>query len=665
MNIFVSYGHSDERWVKEGVERELIPWLRRQLQLDDVTIWADPRLSEHPSRKFREEIEREIDRAHIAILLISEDFTSSVFITTVELPRIKARIERGEMLLVAIQVGPMTKHGKKKIPWIYERQVLPSETKPLIDCVKDDAEFEYTRIQILEAIRNTLEDIRQRPSVTTPAESTAIYDSQLSSATSSNGSVLLDQGKVDDVASAVNRPIPEPSSVTSEPSSPVKGKRERGGQAHLYSCLVWMGKHHLVTVAAVTVLVLIAVAGIFYYDRVTDKGGDVPAADRVVSQTGEAVIEPPAPAEAVVEETIVPEVGHDFLESAFVWCPPGQFLCGDKWDAETIARKYGESAKWYKDAPQYTASISEGFWIAVKETTVSEFEAFVKETKYKTDAEKSGKGRVLNLLNEKWEEQPDANWRQPGWTIMPEQPVVLVSWNDAIAYCQWLGKKTGETYRLPMEKEWEYAGRAGTDTEFSWGDEISKGREYLNAADETEPPGGRNKWSSKFPFASGFFYVAPVGRFLPNKWGLYDMHGNVYEWCYDKYSKYPSDNTDSPSGLTTAKSDRVSRGGSWRCGPGFCRSAFRNHGPEDSADSFTGFRIVRASSSPRTEPESKPITSKPESDHEAATPISQKDSAPVPIPSDDVDVPPEVREAVMKALQEIKIEKGTKQSGGF
>jgi uncharacterized protein (TIGR02996 family) len=155
-------------------------------------------------------------------------------------------------------------------------------------------------------------------------------------------------------------------------------------------------------------------------------------------------------------------------------------------------------------------------------------------------------------------------------------PVETVSWDDCRDFCRRLGRKTGRRFRLPTEAEWEYACRAGTTTAYHVGDEVSPGQ--VNC-------GG------KHAAAAGRQGTTPVESFLPNAWGLFDVHGNVREWCSDWYGPYPTGDAADPKG-PDAGPGRVVRGGSWCQGPRDCRSACRGWlGPGDRRDDV-GFRVV-------------------------------------------------------------------------
>jgi formylglycine-generating enzyme required for sulfatase activity len=164
-----------------------------------------------------------------------------------------------------------------------------------------------------------------------------------------------------------------------------------------------------------------------------------------------------------------------------------------------------------------------------------------------------------------------------------------VSWNDAMTFCKWLGTKTTMKVRLPREAEWEYACRAGTTNTFFTGDDPASLKGYANVPDLSlrrelgEPPD-----PSTFPFDDGYPFTAPVGSFKPNPWGLYDMLGNVFQWCSDEIPGPPPGSTVSP------EAKRILRGGCYNLNIELCRCAARGYGTPWSRYSYTGFRILLA-----------------------------------------------------------------------
>jgi sulfatase modifying factor 1 len=162
----------------------------------------------------------------------------------------------------------------------------------------------------------------------------------------------------------------------------------------------------------------------------------------------------------------------------------------------------------------------------------------------------------------------------------PNNAATYVSWNDAVAYCEKLSEKESVTYRLPTEAEWDYACRAETKTTWSFGDDDKALGDYA--------------WYDKNAFNVGERYAHQVGLKKPNAFGLYDMHGNVFEWCHDYYGEdyYKQSPAKDPTGPTSGSS-RVLRGGSWRLSTRRTRSAGRYWIDADDRDSSDGFRLVR------------------------------------------------------------------------
>lgn len=174
------------------------------------------------------------------------------------------------------------------------------------------------------------------------------------------------------------------------------------------------------------------------------------------------------------------------------------------------------------------------------------------------------------------------------------RPVINVSWVDAKQYVTWLSNRTGQRYRLPSEAEWEYAARAGTTTPFSWGDASGEACRYGNTFDLTATKSYPN-WFWYTHCADAFINTAPAGTFLPNPWGIFDMHGNVWEWVEDCWhSDYTSAPTDGSAWVTGPDcGKRVNRGGGWGNHPRSMRSANRDADSATGSGDAFGFRVVR------------------------------------------------------------------------
>jgi sulfatase modifying factor 1 len=262
----------------------------------------------------------------------------------------------------------------------------------------------------------------------------------------------------------------------------------------------------------------------------------------------------------------------------------GEFLMGSPEDDKDASDD---------EKPQHRVRITRPFYLGVHEVTRGQFRRFVDEAGYQTEAEKDGKGGYgWNEEAKKFEQNPRYAWLNPGFDQTDEHPVVNVSWNDAVAFAGWLSRKEGKTYRLPTEAEWEYACRAGTTTRYFSGDDAEGLAEVGNVADGTAKAKYPD-WTRAIAAQDGFVYTSPVGRYRPNAWGLYDMHGNVREWCWDWYDKdfYKSSRVDDPAGPLQA-ADRVIRGGGWDGDPRGCRSANRDGSASGRRIIFLGFRLA-------------------------------------------------------------------------
>jgi formylglycine-generating enzyme len=230
----------------------------------------------------------------------------------------------------------------------------------------------------------------------------------------------------------------------------------------------------------------------------------------------------------------------------------------------------------------------DSFLIDEHEVTVAEFARFVRETNYRTEAEKFGWSGVFDFDTGTWQRVDGADWRHPEGKNSPakdDEPVAQVSWNDAAAYAKWAGK------RLPTEAEFEFAARGGLmGKKYAWGDELKP---------DGKPPA--NWWQGTFPGKNtredGFLGRAPVKSFAPNGYGLYDMTGNVWEWTNDWFDEnyYAVSPPKNPRGAAEGTEKSI-RGGSFLCAENFCsnyRVAGRSRSTPDSGMNNLGFRCAR------------------------------------------------------------------------
>ena len=316
----------------------------------------------------------------------------------------------------------------------------------------------------------------------------------------------------------------------------------------------------------------------------------------------------------------------------FVLIPAGEFMMGsDATDPHAEDEEFLDEAAGRKE--KHRARITKPFYLGIHEVTRAQFRRFVGDAGYKTEAEKDGKGGMgWNEENKTWEQNPRFIWQNPGFDQTDEHPVVNVSWNDAQAFIGWASRKEGKTYRLPTEAEWEYACRAGSSTRYSFGDDPEGLAAVGNVADATAKERYPN-WPWCIAARDGYVYTAPVGRYIPNAWGLFDMHGNVWEWCSDRYAVgyYKQSPVQDPQGVD-GSSARMLRGGSWRINPGYDRSARRDWAEPDYRSDHLGFRLARivadeisgqspnAPAVPAMSRNSGPTPAPPPPEHDSASP---------------------------------------------
>ncbi len=300
---------------------------------------------------------------------------------------------------------------------------------------------------------------------------------------------------------------------------------------------------------------------------------------------------------------IEPEVESNGVSMALI--PAGRFRMGSaREEIDLLPLKDWFFERWqrermYGESPQRIVEITKPFYLGTHEVTVAEFRAFVEAARYETTAETADDGGY-GWQGGKWVRDKQFSWKNPGFAQSDDHPVGNISWDDAMAYCNWLTRQTQVPHRLPTEAEWEYSCRAGTSTWFCNGDRDQGLRLVANLADQSLTSRFPEidwscPWDDQHPF------TAPVGRFSPNALGLYDMHGNVWEWCWDWYSSsyYSRGELTDPQGpepetLRSRRRYHVFRGGGWDNYPGFCRSADRYSSHSRTLrTNWAGLRVLR------------------------------------------------------------------------
>jgi sulfatase modifying factor 1 len=271
------------------------------------------------------------------------------------------------------------------------------------------------------------------------------------------------------------------------------------------------------------------------------------------------------------------------LGMRLVLIPAGDFVMGSP-ETENHREPYET------DEIPREVRISRAYWIGAHEVTRGQFRQFVEATEYRTECQRDGLGGYgvdpdTGALSGR---EAKFDWQYVGFDQSDEHPVVNVTWNDAVEFCAWLSRVEGSNYRLPTEAE--YACRARTTTANVAGDDPEALAQVGNTADAR----CRARYPDRETISAddGHLYTAPVGSYRANAWGLYDMHGNVWEWTADRYGPALPGPLVDPRGPETGI-DRCIKGGDWYHGPAFGRSAMRFPIPPNLPRRHGGFRVVR------------------------------------------------------------------------
>ncbi len=270
--------------------------------------------------------------------------------------------------------------------------------------------------------------------------------------------------------------------------------------------------------------------------------------------------------------------------------PAGSFTMGST-DAETTPEGMDAEAR-KREQPTHKVTISKPFAIGRFEVTRQQYAAFVKETKQPGS-------KVCTTWNQEknaWLDVEGATWDKTNFPQTNKDPVACVSLDDATAYAAWLSEKTKKKYRVPSEAEWEYAARGGTATSRYWGNDASTVCTYGNISDAAaaEPhPDLKKDPTRLMACRDGYVYTAPVGKFKPNGYGLYDVIGNVWEWTADCYTpQYEGAPTDGSAWKKDCER-HVVKGGGWYARNWFNRAAARSREFANASMGTLGIRVVR------------------------------------------------------------------------
>lgn len=264
--------------------------------------------------------------------------------------------------------------------------------------------------------------------------------------------------------------------------------------------------------------------------------------------------------------------------------PAGEFLMGD-----------AASTGGADELPVHWVRVA-AFELSPYEVAVGEYRRFTNVTGYRTDAETNAHGKqgcaVLDVGLAVPVYQAGTSWRDPGFVQTDRHPVVCLSVADVEAYIAWLARDTGQPWRLPTEAEWEYAARAGTTGTYPWGESATEACRFANGADLTPGTEGQS-WPLQLDCRDGAAHTAPVGDYVPNPWGLYDMIGNVWEWTADCYRPdFRQAPIDGSAFVVTECPKRTIRGGAWPYPASFLRVTNRGGSSVTIRANDRGFRLA-------------------------------------------------------------------------
>jgi formylglycine-generating enzyme required for sulfatase activity len=566
IHVFVSYSHRDDTWVKEG-PYGLIPWLAQQLKKNDVEIWYDHALKQLPGAEYRKLIKSHIDRAHLAILLVSQDFVSSDFIQKSELPWIRERVDRGDLSLVPILVGPTL---DEDLGWLADRQMMPGKPAPLVEYTESISKWQAVRLEILGAIRDRAREI----ALALPAEPAT-----------SPAPVAPPAPPPPQAPQPAPQPVPAAKAVADAPAAmpaepvrvaekafpevraqqPVAMPWQEEAEVRTGKASEWLARaggmvRKKKTLAAVVGLGLLGLVGLIAL-VVASRNRQPDSQETVVPVSAESKVE--AGKEVQVEAPL-PTV---FIGADGKWKipPDGPPPAIAPFDAQQ-ARKQQEAWAKYLGVP---VAITNSAGMTLVLIPPGEFDMGSADSDKDAHADEKPRHHVritrpfylgtTDVTQEQWEAVMGSN---PSQVKGAKNPVEMVSWDHCQVFLSKLNAKTagqGGKFALPTEAQWEYACRAGSATRYCFGDDETQLGDYAwylaNSGDTTHP----------------------VGEKMPNAWGLYDMHGNVCELCQDWYDGgyYVISPADDPPG-PSAGTHRADRGGSKHAPAADCRSADRD-----------------------------------------------------------------------------------------
>ena len=543
--LFISYNHRDGDYVER-----LLTMLRPLDQHHGLERWDDSRIQ--PGMLWREEIEKALASAQVALLMVSVDFLASEFVTRSELPPLFTAAKQEGLRILWVPLRPCL---WKLIPEIEQYQAVIPAGRTVAEMA--EVERERAFVEIAERILSTFQEeaarqarerteeqqrlAREQEALQRKAEQERLErEREESRSQEAERERLARERKEEEQRQArekeERRALAEAQRWKAEAERLAREKEALEGKAEEeWQALDQPERSKADGSPAPSPLRLQVLAG----SLVSDGTG-------FFGRRKWRVETRPVEVEGYREE-----LGHG-VALTMVRIPAGGFAMGSP---------SGETDRTSAEGPQHSVRLEE-FFLGQTPITQAQWKVVAAWEKVELD------------LNS-----------DPASFKGPNRSVEQVNWHEAVEFCRRLSARTGRTYTLPSEAQWEYACRAGTTTPFAFGETITTGlANYDGKYTYGDGPKGEDRGQT-----------TPVGSFPANAWGLQDMHGNVWEWCldhwHDSHADAPTDGTPWLDPQATEDVARLLRGGSWNSFPRICRSAFRNCGHPDDRNTSIGFRV--------------------------------------------------------------------------
>jgi len=549
LKTFICYAREDHKAVEE---------LRKHLALLEkkklLEVWYDGEIL--AGEQWDKSIKIRLEQAELVLMFISVDFINSEYIEITELQAALQRHRQGLARLIPVIVHPCDWGEYFEIG---QFQALPNQARPIFS-----SHFPYTQEafhEIQQGIKRTAQDLLEKRAAQRLAEAEAAERAEREAEALRNQTLEAERKKAAEKARA-ERLRQRDETAWKAALEELETADNESDKIIALETYLEEPDHKLHRTEAEKQLAELSAAKT--KRRIAEKK------QREAEQKAEAEKRQKEAAEKARAEPV------DML-----LINGGSFDMGDTFGD-------GENS----EKPVHKVSVGD-FYLGKYAVTVAQFKTFIEDSRYQTDADKAGSSYLWDEKKSEWVETKGVNWRcDVNGKVRPESeyrhPVIHVSWHDAAEYCKWLSRQTGHTYRLPTEAEWEYAAReGGKKVRFGNGKDIADPKE-INFD-------GSKAYKKDYSLVGEYRQkTVPVDAFSPNALGLYQMSGNVWEWCedwwHDNYKGAPADGS---AWLSPAGSNRVVRGGSWFNYPQNVRAANRfNDAPGIRSDNI-GFRLAR------------------------------------------------------------------------